>query len=61
MSMSGRNAKNKERPVFDSIRKPVAPRSRKFGDDRPEERIHPTQRKVKHKKKIEIENSNVDI
>lgn len=59
--MKPRNAKKKERPVFDSIRKPVAPRSKKFGDDRPEELIHPTQRKVKHKKKPAIENSNGDI
>jgi len=38
--------------TFDLIRKPVAPPTRKFGDDRPEERIHPSERKIKHKKKL---------
>ena len=59
--MSGRNAKKKERPVFDSIRKPIAPKAKKFGDDRPEERIHPTQRKVKHKKREMTENQDADL
>jgi hypothetical protein len=40
-----------ERPVFDSIRKPTAPSSRKLGDEKPESRAHPALRKVKHKKK----------
>lgn len=48
--------KNKiERPIFDSIRKPTAPPSQKFGKDKPEEKIHPSQRKIKHKKPIETE------
>ncbi|HRI04752.1 MAG TPA: hypothetical protein PLL77_13505 [Pyrinomonadaceae bacterium] len=38
-----------KRPVFDSIRKPTAPPSQKFGSDKPEEKIHPSLRKVKHK------------
>lgn len=43
--------KPQDRPVFDSIRKPTAPAGKKFGGDKPEERVHPSLRKVKHKKK----------
>jgi len=39
-----------ERPVFDSLRKPTAPPSQRFGGDKPEEKIHPAGRKIKHKK-----------
>jgi hypothetical protein len=49
--MAARKVKGAERPVFDSIRKPTPPPSRKFGKDKPEERIHPTLRKAKHKKR----------
>lgn len=38
-----------QRPVFDTIRKPVAPPGRVLGDAKPEERAHPAERKVKHK------------
>lgn len=41
--------KKKEMPVFDSIRKPTAPPSRKIEERRPEEKIHPAGRKSKHK------------
>ena len=43
------------RPVFDSIRKPTAPPSQKFGGDAPEEKVHPAQRKAKYKKPPEID------
>lgn len=49
--MEGKNKKKPARPVFDSIRKPTAPPSQKFGEEKPEEKIHPSLRKVKHKKK----------
>jgi hypothetical protein len=52
--MRGRKVKKDERPVFDSIRKPTAPPSQKFGEEKPEEKIHPSRRKVKHKKKINL-------
>jgi hypothetical protein len=42
--------KVEERPVFDSIRKPTAPPSQKFGGPRPDEKVLPSQRKAKHKK-----------
>jgi hypothetical protein len=48
--MSGRNKKKPELPVFDSIRKPTAPPSKKFGTDKPVEKARPSRRKVKHKK-----------
>jgi hypothetical protein len=44
-----RRKRTDERPVFDSIRKPVAPPTRKFDDDAREEKIHPSLRKTKHK------------
>lgn len=53
--MSGRKKKKEERPVFDSIRKPTAPPGHKFGGDKPEEKIHPAGRKVKHKKPKDAE------
>ena len=41
--------------MFDSIRKPVAPPSQKIGEEKPESKIHPAGRGIKHKKKVEIE------
>ncbi|MEO6655580.1 MAG: hypothetical protein ABIO36_05815 [Pyrinomonadaceae bacterium] len=48
-----KKAKQNERPVFDSIRKPTAPPSRKFGGDVPEEKLRPSLRKIKHKKALD--------
>lgn len=45
-----KKGKRVERPVFDSIRKPTAPPSRKFGSQAPEEKLRPSMRKAKHKK-----------
>lgn len=53
--MSVKKKKNPERPIFDSIRKPVAPPNQKIGQDKPEEKIHPARRKIKHKKKEDSE------
>jgi hypothetical protein len=39
------------RPVLDSIRKPTAPGNKKIGERRPDERVHPSRRQTKHKKK----------
>ncbi len=39
-----------EHSIFDSIRKPTAPPSQKIGTNKPEEKAHPSRRKVKHKK-----------
>jgi hypothetical protein len=51
--MAAAKGKKKERPIFGSIRKPTAPPTRKMGEDKPEQRIHPAERGSKHKKKIE--------
>jgi hypothetical protein len=45
--------KKDDRPIYDSIRKPTAPPGQKIGTDKPEEKIHPSLRKIKHKKKID--------
>jgi len=49
--MSGRKKKTPARPIFEAIRKPTAPPGQKFGQVKPEEKIHPSLRKIKHKKK----------
>lgn len=48
--MSSKKKKKPAQPIFDSIRKPTAPPSQKFGQDKPEEKAHPSNRKSKHKK-----------
>jgi hypothetical protein len=53
--MSGKKKKKPERPIFDSIRKPTAPPGHKIGKDKPEEKIRPSLRKIKHKKKDNLE------
>lgn len=55
--MADGKRKKKERPFFDSIRKPTAPPSRKIGEAKPEERIHPAGRGSKHKKRPEKDNN----
>jgi hypothetical protein len=50
-----RKKKPEERPVFESIRKPTAPPTQKFGGSRPEEKLRPSQRKAKHKKDPEAD------
>jgi hypothetical protein len=54
--MAGKKKKKMERPVFESIRKPLAPPSRQFGKAKPEEKANPAQRKTKHKKKVDLQN-----
>lgn len=45
----------KERPVFGGTRKPTAPPSKKMGEDRIEEKVHPARRRSKHKTKLDTE------
>jgi hypothetical protein len=47
--------KRAERPVFDSIRKPTAPPSKRIGQPVPEEKLRPSLRKAKHKKEPETD------
>jgi len=49
-----RQKKKTEHQIFDSIRKPTAPPTRKIGTQKPETRVHPAKRKTKHKKKAEL-------
>jgi len=58
--MSGKTKKI-ERPVFDSIRKPTAPPTQRFGMDKTDEKAHPSLRKVKHKRKLEAKETDGDL
>lgn len=58
--MAGSRRKKQERPVYDSIRKPTAPPSKKIGEQKPGERAHPSLRKSKHKKN-ETRDENADL
>jgi hypothetical protein len=50
--------KNPEPAIFESIRKPMPPPTKKMGEEKPESKVHPSRRKAKHKKRIE---NNGDI
>ena len=50
-SAKKQSAKGEARPVFDSIRKPLAPPGHPLSRAKPEERAHPAERKVKHKRR----------
>lgn len=41
-----------DRPLFSSIRKPLAPAGHPLGDSKPDERARPSLRKAKHKKRV---------
>jgi len=56
--MDGKKKRKAKRPVFDSIRKPTAPPSQKFGKAKPEEKANPARRKSKYKKKDETDVEN---
>jgi hypothetical protein len=53
MKNTGRkqSSKREERPLFDSVRKPVAPPGHPLSRAKPEGRAHPAGRKVKHKRR----------
>lgn len=55
IAMSAKKKKKPARPIFDSIRKPTAPPSRRIGKNKPEEKIHPANRKTKFKREEELE------
>ncbi|HEY0006117.1 MAG TPA: hypothetical protein VGB17_15160 [Pyrinomonadaceae bacterium] len=48
-----RGKKRKPQPLFETIRKPLAPPGHPLGRDKPEERAHPSLRKAKHKHRPE--------
>ncbi|HET6647667.1 MAG TPA: hypothetical protein VFH01_10105 [Pyrinomonadaceae bacterium] len=51
-------ATGKERPVFDSIRKPSAPPGHPMSHAKPDEKARPAARKAKHKQKLEFSASD---
>jgi hypothetical protein len=53
--------KKDDRMIFNSIRKPTAPPSRTFGEEKPDELAHPSRRKAKHKKKSDPKNLDGDL
>ncbi len=57
LMVTARKKKRKE-TIFEGIRKPTAPPSRKIGSDRPKEKTDPTGRTTKHKKR---DQDDVDI
>ena len=48
-----KSKRSQARPVFDSIRKPVAPPGHPLSRAKPEEVARPAQRKAKHKRRPE--------
>ncbi|MGI8918683.1 MAG: hypothetical protein ACR2H6_08765 [Pyrinomonadaceae bacterium] len=46
-----------ERPIFDSIRKPLAPPGHPLSHAKPEEKANPAGRKAKHKRKPDADDS----
>lgn len=48
-----RGKKTVERPVFNAIRKPVAPPGHPLSHARPDERARPSLRKAKHKHRVD--------
>jgi len=53
--MAAKRKKKDEMPVFGSLRKPTAPPSKKLGTKKPETKAHPAERKIKYKKRSEVE------
>jgi hypothetical protein len=50
MSGKKRTKREAERPLFEAIRKPIAPPGHPLGQAKPEERARPARRKAKHKR-----------
>jgi len=50
---AGKRSQQQQRPVFETIRKPVAPPGHPLSHAKPEERVHPAERKVKHKRPVD--------
>ncbi len=48
-------AKGGARPVFDSLRKPIAPPGHPLTRAKPEARAHPAERKAKHKRPVPVD------
>jgi len=55
---SASKSKSVARPVFDSIRKPVAPPGHPLSRAKPDEVARPAQRKAKHKRRPDESNED---
>jgi len=56
--MSGKQGKQQDADIFESVRKPTAPPSRRMKDKKASAKADPASRKSKHKKRIE-ENGDI--
>ncbi len=53
--MENKKKKKSKQNIFDSIRKPTAPPTKQIGENQPGEKVYPSRRKTKHKKKDNLE------
>ena len=49
MKKNSKSVKKEARPIFDSIRKPMAPPGHPLAEAKPDEKARPSLRKAKHK------------
>lgn len=57
---SSEKKKRRERQIFESIRKPLAPPGHAMSHAKPEEKARPAGRKAKHKRKPDQSSSDED-
>lgn len=57
---SDRKPAENERPIFDSIRKPLAPPGHPMAHAKPDEKARPAGRKAKHKNKLQDRSDRED-
>lgn len=53
MKKRDKRSKNEARPIFDTLRKPIAPPGHPLSEAKPNEKARPALRKVKHKRRAE--------
>lgn len=51
MKKHGKRVRTEARPIFDTIRKPMAPPGHPLTEAKPEEKARPSLRKAKHKRR----------
>jgi hypothetical protein len=59
--MPSKPKRKSKKTIFETVRKPTPPPSKKIGVRRPEEKIHPSKRGTKHKEKLEREVGDADL
>jgi hypothetical protein len=60
MKKRDKRAKNEPRPLFDTIRKPMAPPGHPLSDAKPDEKARPSLRKAKHKHRDDASDEQQD-